>query len=267
VAGLDAHGPAVTVRPPGSRHGLRVPREVLGGSLCLVLPCVHHQHPAKDGPAWRGPLGEGLAAWASAWGASWTRDPVDAATRCVAELFAHVSVVIDAGWWAPLTAGDDAPPVLLAPERVLGLRLSAPVSGDAALDPQLADTWLGTQLGLPQRRRLGEPPRVVGPAAHVPWPKLPRSVGPAAAAPRVPAALAALWRRNERPAPRRAALPPAVPGSLARLWDEYERMAATSAEGRQERPWAPKATSSEGRQERPWAPKATSSKGRQERPA
>jgi hypothetical protein len=237
---LDARAPTLTLHAPGSRQGLRVPRPALGGSLCLVVPCVHRQHPGKEGPAWRGPLGEGLAALASAWGGSWARDPVDAAARALAELFAHVSVVIDASWWAPLAADDDAAPLLLAPERALGLRLPSPVVGPAALDPQLCDAWLGAQLGLPQRRRFAEAPRVVGPAARTPWPRLPRTPArePAAggtwAAPRAPAALGALWRRAQRPAPRRAALPPAVPGSLARLWDEYERMDRTSQATRSE---------------------------------
>jgi len=245
---LDPRGPTVTVRPPGSRHGLRVPREALGGSLCLVLPCVHRQLAAKDGPAWRGPIGEGLAALAAAFNGSWARDPVEAAARGLAELFAHVSVVIDAGWWAPLSSEGEAAPLLLAPERALGLRLPSPVTGNAALDPQLTDAWLGTQLGLPQRRRSTEAPRVVGPAATTPWPKLPRTAprdaGPSAswwtapvtaAATRAPAALGALWRRTERPTPRRVALPPAVPGPLARLWDEYERSEGRPPRG-QERP-------------------------------
>lgn len=230
-------GPVLAVRPTGSRGALRVPRELLGGSLCLVVPCVHRQHPGKDGPAWRGPVGEGLVSLATAWGGSFPRDPVDAAARCMAELFAHVSVVIDAGWWAPLGPDDAAAPLLLAPERALGLRLPSPVVGDAAIDPQLADAWIATQLGLPQRRRSGEAPRVVGPAAHTPWPKLPRtssrepSPGSWSMAQRAPTALAALWRSAERPTPRRAALPPAVPGALARLWEEYGRQG-----GRQERP-------------------------------
>ena len=254
VEPLDPRGPTVTVRPPGSRQGLRVPREALGASLCLVLPCVHRQLPAKDGPAWRGPIGEGLASLTAAWGGSWGRDPVDAAARSLAELFAHVSVVIDAGWWAPLAAEGEAAPLLLAPERALGLRLPSPVTGDAALDPQLIDAWLGTQLGLPQRRRSGEAPRVVGPAARTPWPKLPRAVSSRdtgssasqwlasaiATSARAPAALGALWRRDERPAARRAALPPAVPGPLARLWDEYERSPRPAA--------ASRATSTTGRQ-------------------
>lgn len=236
VEPLDPRDAPVTVRIPGSRQGLRIPRELLGGSLCLVLPCVHRQLPGKDGPAWRGPIGEGLASLAAALGSgSSTRDPVEAITRTLAELFAHVSVVIDAGWWAPLSGEGEAAPLLLAPERTLGLRLPSPVVGDAAVDPQLADAWLGAQLGLPLRRRPSEAPRVVGPAAHSPWPKLPRTAprdpspagswwtaSLAAAAPRAPAALAALWRPGERPTPRRAALPPAVPGPLARLWDEYE---------------------------------------------
>lgn len=257
VEPLDPRDDTVIVRATGSRQGLRVPRALLGGSLCLVLPCVHRQLPGKDGPAWRGPLGEGLAALAVALGASFTRDPVEATARGLAELFAHVSVVIDAGWWAPLSGEGEAAPLLLAPERALGLRLASPVVGVAALDPHVADTWLGTQLGLPQRRRPTESPRLVGPAARSPWPKLPRTAprepsaggswwtAPlAAAAPRAPAALAALWRPGERPAPRRAALPPAVPGVLARLWDEYERAprrpsdaaGGRSSSGRQEEP-------------------------------
>lgn len=249
VEPLDPRGATVIVRAVGSRQGLRIPRELLGGSLCLVLPCVHRQLPGKDGPAWRGPIGEGLASLAAAFGGSFTRDPVEAIARGLAELFAHVSVVIDAGWWAPLAGEGDAAPLLLAPERALGLRLASPVVGDAALDPLVADAWLGTQLGLPQRRRPSDAPRVVGPAARTPWPKLPRtaprepSAGAswwtaplAAASPRAPAALAALWRSGERAAPRRAALPPAVPGSLARLWDEYERSPARPTKGRQEEP-------------------------------
>jgi hypothetical protein len=225
---LDPRGPTVTVRSAGSRQALRVPKDAVGSSLCLVLPCVHHQHPGKEGPVWRGPIGEGLLAVAAAWGGSWTRDPVDAAARCMAELFAHVSVVIDGSWWAPLFPHEDAAPLLLAPERALGLRLASPITGQAAIDPQLADAWLGSQLGLPLRRRPGEAPSVVGPAARTPWPKLPRM------APRETGlanqALGALWRRVERPAPRRAAaLPPAVPGSLARLWEEYERSERPSA--------------------------------------
>jgi hypothetical protein len=238
VEPLDPRGDTVLVRPPGSRQGLRVPREAIGGSLCLVLPCVHRQLPGKDGPAWRGPVGEGLASLAAALGGSFSRDPVDATARGVAELFAHASAVIDAGWWAPLSAEGDAAPLLLATERALGLRLPSPVVGAAALDPSLADAWLGAQLGLPQRRRTSESPRVVGPAARTPWPKLPRTPSrepspggsrwsaSTSASPRTPAALAALWRLGERPSPRRAALPPAVPGPLARLWDEYERSAA-----------------------------------------
>jgi hypothetical protein len=222
---VGLHGPVLAVRPSGSRGALRVPRELVGGSLCLLVPCVHRQHPGKDGPAWRGPVGEGLVSLATAWGGSFTRDPVDAIGRCMAELFAHVSVVIDGSWWAPLGPDDTAAPLLLAPERVLGLRLSSPVAGEAAIDPQLADAWISTQLGLPQRRRSGDAPRVVGPAASTPWPKAPRAPAqePSAAGLRAPAPLAALWRRAERPSPRRAALPPAVPGALARLWEEYSR--------------------------------------------
>jgi hypothetical protein len=234
---LEPHAPVLVVRGAGSRRALRIPRPALGGSLCLVLPCVHRQHPGKDGPAWRGPIGEALASLAAAWGAGWSRDPVDAVTRGLAEAFAHVTVVIDAGWWAPLSAGDDAAPHLLAPERVLSLRLPSPVAGESALDPLRVDAWLGAQLGLPApRRHAGEAPRVVGPAAHAPWPRLPRGSTrepSPAAAPRGPSALAALWRRDERPSPRRAALPPAVPGALARLWSEYDAPAtAATSRGR-----------------------------------
>lgn len=241
---IDEHGPTIALRPTGSRTALRIPRAVLGHNLCLVLPCVHHHRPGKDGPTWRGPIGAALVELIAAWGGTWTRNPVDRAARCVAELFPHVSVVIDAGWWAPLSHEDEGAPLLLSPERALGLRLPSPITGEAALDPRLADAWIGTQLGLPLRRRPGEAPRVVGPAARTPWPKLPRT------APRSPTALGrarrmptladaiaagsqplstateafgALWRRADRPAPRRAALPPAVPGPLAALWDEYER--------------------------------------------
>lgn len=221
VAALEPRGPTVSVRPAGSRHALRVPAEVIGNNLCLVLPCVHHQHPSKDGPAWRGPIGAGLVALASAWGGSWARDPVDGAARVMAELFAHVSVVIDGSWWAPLDASDDAAPLLLSPERALGLRLASPVTGPSAVDPQLADAWLGAKLGLPQRRRQGDTIHAEGSAAHSPWPQLPRT------APRETGlanqALGALWRRVERPAPRRTALPPAVPGPLAELWSAYGR--------------------------------------------
>lgn len=225
VASRPEGGPTVSVRAMGSRQALRVPTEVIGSNLCLVLPCVHHQRPGKDGPVWRGPIGAGLAALAAAWGASWTRDPVDGAARLMAEVFAHVCVVIDGSWWAPLDANDEAAPLLLSPERALGLRLASPVTGPAAIDPQVADAWLGSKLGLPLRRRHGETIRVVGPAARTPWPQLPRTT------PRETGlstrALGALWRRAERPGPRRAALPPAVPGPLARLWEEYARAPST----------------------------------------
>lgn len=221
VPPIDEHGPTIAVCPPGSRQALRVPRALLGHSLCLVLPCVHHERPDKRGPAWRGPIGAGLVALASAWGPSSPRGSVDRAARCVSELFAHVSVVIDAGWWASLSPRDDASPLLLSPERALGLRLASPITGQAAIDPRHADAWLGLQLGLPIRRRPTETPEVVGPAARTPWPKLPR---PSARAPsRASDGFAALWRPAERPRTRRVALPPAVPGSLAKLWGEYER--------------------------------------------
>src|SRR5690606_36696605 len=222
VTPLDEHGPALGLRPAGSRLPLRVPRALLGHDLCLVLPCVHHHRPGKHGPAWRGPVGAGLVALVSAWGGTWSRDSVDRAARCVTELFAHVSVVIDASWWAPLAHEDEAPPLLLSPERALGLRLASPVTGEAAVDPRQADAWLGTQLGLPLRRRPGEAPRVVGPAARTPWPKLPRPAaqgatraGPSellssASAPRKPDGFGALWRRADRTPSRRVALPPAV---------------------------------------------------------
>lgn len=224
VSPIDEHGSTLTVHATGSRHALRIPRSIVGHGLCLVLPCVHHRREAKHGPAWRGPIGAALVELVAAWGATWTRDPVDRAARCIAELFAHVSVVIDAGWWAPLSPDDDGAPLLLSPERALGLRLASPITGEAAIDPRLADAFIGAQLGLPVRRRPGEAPRVVGPAARTPWPKLPRGAVATASIASTPAAgFGALWRRAERRPPRRVALPPAVPGPLARLWDDYER--------------------------------------------
>lgn len=215
-------GEPVTVRPPGSRRGPRIPRAWLGRSLCLVLPCVHRHRSDERGPAWRGPIGTALVELVAGWGGPGTRDPVDRAARCVAEAFAHVSVVLDGSWWAPLSEQDQGAPLLLAPERALGLRLASPITTEHALDARLADTWLGAQLGLPLRRRPGEAPRVVGPAARVPWPKLPRASGSPRSQGLAGQALGALWRHAQTPRSRRAALPPAVPGPLARLWDEYE---------------------------------------------
>ena len=229
VATAPAEGDGVTIRPPGSRRGLRIPRAFIGRSLCLVLPCVHHHHGRERESTWRGPIGTALVELVASWGDTGARDPVERAARCVAETFAHVSVVIDGSWWAPLAVGDEGAPLLLAPERALGLRLSSPITTDTALDARLADAWLGAQLGLPLRRRPNETPRVVGPAARTPWPKLPRSSAPSRPRARGLAdqALGALWRRNDGPRTRRAALPPAVPGALARLWHEYERPART----------------------------------------
>ncbi|MEM7157184.1 MAG: hypothetical protein AAF799_30305 [Myxococcota bacterium] len=211
----------ITLHPAGSRRTLRIPRAWVGANLCLVLPCLHREQPAKQGPRWRGPVGQALLQLVSEWGAVRARDSIQQAAHCIAELFAHVSVIIDASWWAPLSADDEGAPFLLAPERTLGLRLTAPVSSDVAIDPQLADAWIGRQLGLNLRRR-GEPPRVVGPAARTPWPKLPRSPAPRRKPGLAGQAVAALWQRTDAKGSRRGALPPAVPGSLAELWDDYE---------------------------------------------
>lgn len=217
-----SHGDAIAIRPPGSRRPLRIPRAWLGRSLCLVLPCVHRRQGDEREPTWCGPIGTALVELVAGWGDTGTRDPVDRAARCVAESFAHISVVIDGSWWAPLSDHDGGAPLLLAPERALGLRLASPVTAEHALDARLADTWLGVQLGLPLRCRPGEAPRVVGPAARTPWPRLPRARASARPRGLADQTLGALWRRAEGPRARRAALPPAVPGTLARLWDEYE---------------------------------------------
>ncbi len=223
----------LAMRSSGARRSIRIPRDWLGDSLCFVLPCVHHQLPDPKRPSWRGPIGTALVELVAGWGGAWARDPVDRAARCIAESFGHVSVILDGSWWAPLRATDRGAPTLLAPERTLGLRLASPITADRALDPSVADRWLGLQLGLPLRRRPGETPTLDGPAAQMPWPKLPRAHAPAPPAARnrtgmAGQAIGALWRRSERPSPRRTALPPAVPGSLAALWDEYPRGAASS---------------------------------------
>ncbi|MCX4247499.1 hypothetical protein [Paraliomyxa miuraensis] len=234
ISPLDEDGPSVTVCLPGSRHGVRVPRALVGHSLCLVVPCVHHQRTSERGPSWRGPIGAGLVSLTSSWGASPTRSAVERAARCASEVFAHVSVVIDAGWWAFLSSREEASPLLLTPERMLGLRLASPITGSNAIDPRHADAWLGLQLGLPMRRRPAESPTVLGPAAHTPWPKLPR---PALRGPnRAREGFAALWRPTEPSRSRRVALPPAVPGSLAHLWDEYRASQPATTEGRRGRP-------------------------------
>jgi len=224
-------GATLAIRSGGARRPLRIPRDWLGDSLCLVVPCVHHQLPDPKGPAWRGPIGSALVELVAGWGGTWTRDPVDRAARCIAESFGHVSVILDGSWWAPLRAADEGAPMLLAPERALGLRLASPITADDAVDPSAADRWLGLQLGLPLRRRSGDSPTIDGPAAQLPWPKLSRAHAPARPAARSRTGLAgqaigALWHRSDRSGSRRTALPPAVPGSLAALWDEYQRGAA-----------------------------------------
>lgn len=211
-------GTALGLRPPGSHRELRVPRSWVGRSLCLVLPCVHRQAESRSGrPTWNGPIGTALLALARRFGGTASLDPT---ARCLSELFAHISVIIDASWWAPLSAEDQGAPLLLAPERTLGLRLASPVT-EETFDPRTADAWIGHWVGLPIRHPTGAP-RLEGPAARTPWPKVPRLP----AARRRPGlagqAVSALWRRTDRTSPRRAALPPSAPGALARLWDEYD---------------------------------------------
>ncbi|MEX1362594.1 MAG: hypothetical protein AB1Z98_05670 [Nannocystaceae bacterium] len=230
-----AHHDALRLRIPGSPRELRVPRSWVGSNLCLVLPCLHREQVVRGGPPrWRGPVGSGLLALTRPWSGASGHDSVELAARCVSELFAHVSVVIDASWWAPLSAEDRGAPLLLAPERTLGLQLASGIGTEHALDPRRVDAWLGQQLGLPGRRR-GDAPALVGPAARTPWPRLPRAsaTGTRAARPGLAGqAVAALWRRTDRTTSLHAALPPTAPGALARLWDEYDR----SGRGRGTRP-------------------------------
>ena len=209
----------VPLRPAGTRRPVRVPRTWLGRNLCLVIPCVHRSPAKGSAEAWTGPIGAALDQLAQHWGGPLPRDPLGSGARLLSEIFAHTTVIIDGSWWAPLGSNDAAAPLLLAPERVLGLRLPSPVTDPTALDPRPVDAWLGAQIGLPGRRP-SPPPRVEGSAARTPWPRIPRvaprSTGLAGQA------VGALWRRTDRPKSRKTALPPAVPGSLARLWDEYE---------------------------------------------
>lgn len=235
AAGIEPAEPgaALALRSVGSRRSLRIPRQWLGDSVCLVLPCMHHHDPDARGttPSWRGPLGTAMVELLGGWGGTWPREPVDRATRCMAELFGHVSAVIDGSWWAPREGDGEAAPLLLAPERALGLSLPAPLASEAALTPERVDRWLGLQLGLPLPRRSDDAAlAVVGPAAETPWPTLPRAharPGPRARGGLAGQALGALWRRADRPGAGRAALPPAVPGALAALWDAYAPGAAS----------------------------------------
>ncbi len=210
----------IALRPAGSSRPLRIPRSWLGRNLCLVLPCIHRRIEAKRGstPTWQGPVSMALDELVTRWAGASFRDATAAMGRTLMDAFAHVSVVIDGSWWAPLASDHSAAPLLLAPERVLGLRLASPVTMGTSLDARQLDAWLGAQLGLPLRRPT-EAVRVEGTAARTPWPTLPRST------PRAPGlagkAVGALWRRADRSAPRTLALPPAVPGALAALWDEY----------------------------------------------
>lgn len=222
----STHHDALRLRVPGSQRELRVPRSWVGSNLCLVLPCLHREQVVRGGPPrWRGPVASGLLALTRPWSGPSGHDSVEVAARCVSELFAHISVVIDASWWAPLSAEDRGAPLLLAPERTLGLRLASGIGTEHTLDPRRVDAWLAQQLGLPGRRR-GDAPALVGPAARTPWPRLPRTSATTTRASRpglAGQAVAALWRRNDRSSPRHAALPPTAPGALARLWDEYDR--------------------------------------------
>lgn len=216
---------ALGLRPPGSHRELRIPRSWVGSDLCLVVPCLHRQLPRRSGrPTWRGPVALALLALAGRLGVTAGPGSLELVTRTLSELFAHISVVVDASWWAPLSSEDEGAPVLLAPERALGLRLPSSVSSSAAIDPRHADGWLGHQLGLVARPS-GDAPVLEGPAAKTPWPKLSRR--PAPATRQRPGlagqAVSALWRRTDRGPARRSALPPAAPGALAELWHEYER--------------------------------------------
>lgn len=218
----------ITLLPPGSRRGLRVPRHWVGNNLCLVLPALHRQQPRNaSGPGWRGPIAAALVELAARWGRLRARDRVDQAARAVSEVFAHVSVIIDASWWAPLGVDDEGAPLLLAPQRVLGLRLDAPVTAAEAIDPAVVDGWLGQQLGLPLRRR-GDSPRLCGPDASAAWPKLPRTHDTARRPRALSSGLAgqtvsALWQRKAPRPTRATALPTAVPGALADAWHDYRR--------------------------------------------
>ncbi len=211
----------IVLRPSGTRRSLRVSQAWPGCSLCLVLPGVHRRLQSRRADAsWWGPLGTAFGALAEHGGRGSERDPASLVARSLAEVFTHISVVIDGSWWAPLAAEDRVAPLLLAPQRALSLRLAAPLTTDEALEPRRVDTWLGAQIGLPGRRPSASSVEATGPAARDPWPRLPRT--PPRRAGLAEQTVGALWRRIDRPA-RRDALPPVTPGPLARLWDEYER--------------------------------------------
>ncbi|MCH9685936.1 MAG: hypothetical protein K0V04_31165 [Deltaproteobacteria bacterium] len=214
----------IALHPARSRRALRIPRAWLGRNLCLVLPCIHRQRERTTPADWSGPIGSALIQLATRCGGASVRDPMGTMTRTIADVFAHVSVVIDASWWAPLQPAEEAAPVLLSPERVLSLQLASPVTTEASIDPRQLDTWLGAQLGLPLRRP-SSGPRAEGSAARTPWPKLPRAMPRAQGL--AGKSVAGLWRRPGRAPTRATALPPAVPGGLAKLWDEYERDTVT----------------------------------------
>lgn len=215
--------PHLAVRLPGAHARALVPRAWIGRAAVLVTPLVHVATragtPTQGDARFQGPVASSLCALARHCG-------VEAAgpglahlgARLLDEIFAHVTVVVDAAWWAA-RIDDQAEAAALTPVGRLVV-LADPPARDTLFD---LDTWLLQRLGLRAGTRgVGVPIR--GPAAEASWPRV---TLPVVLPPRRPGlrTIRALWRpddgsghglRGPRPA-----LPRPIPGPLRDAWDRY----------------------------------------------
>lgn len=234
----DLSGHAINLDIPGARRPRRIPSSWFGAHLCLVMPCVFEQHDLLPQQPWMGPV-----AWA--FGAlddhgstshlpvpSMPRSPMRGPSiphrsvigaRLSAQVFASITVVIDAAWWAPVKRGENSAPELVPLGHCVTTGASFPDERWSLACVQEADAWLARRLQLCR----GTPEveiEVAGTARGEAWPRatLPRARGLASQT------LHALWSRrpgvDRGPQDRR--LPPAVPGPLAKCWQAYSRASA-----------------------------------------
>lgn len=222
---------AIGLDVPGARRPRRIPSAWFGRHLCVVVPCTF-VHERRRTDRWTGPVATAWSAIDHACGGSPGRleaivprplhggvvESTIVGARIAASVFASVTLVVDASWWAPVAADATSPPELLALDRCLCLASPVPDERWAMRTIERADAWIASRLRLEDAAgaRAHDDVHVVGSAADRAWPRASfgRPLGLAEQA------MEALWaiggKRASAPAVRR--LPPAVPGPLARHW-------------------------------------------------
>ncbi|MGH1341995.1 MAG: hypothetical protein ACRBN8_10615 [Nannocystales bacterium] len=204
---------------PGARRPRALPAHWFGRHACLVVPCAALDPGTKSGV---GPLAAALRAIDGHVGGPRHRESPRVAARMLATVFASITIVVDGGWWADLSAQSGTARSLLPLGRVLTMHADHPDPAWARTLTQTFDPWLAYRLGIsPRGAGLDHAIRGIGPGGQARWPRASVTAArPSGSRGLAGRALEALWR----PQAPRTRLGPAVPGELGRVWSSWRRL-------------------------------------------